>query len=154
MARKRARRFNNKKVTYEGHEFDSQTEMEFYKYLKKNKEVLNINRVELHKTFKIIKDYEVECKRCRGVGRTLNEKTGNMNQCTLCKGEGERTQRGTTYTPDFIIHYNDGYVEYIDVKGGPTTPVFNLKKKLFAKLKGKEVIIVRKKGGEFIYERW
>lgn len=142
-------KYNARKIIVDGIEFDSIAESEYYQKLKKDKNVVNI---ELQPKFQIINAYKVECKRCGGNGRIFNTKTGNYNKCTLCKGKGVRSKPGAIYTADFRVRYIDGYEEVIDVKGGRVSHDFPLRRKLFEILTGKELVVVRKKKGEWVRE--
>lgn len=134
-------KYNAKKRIVDGIEFDSIAESEYYLKLKKDKTVKDI---ELQPQFQIVEPYKVECKRCGGTGQIFNQKTGNYNKCSLCKGMGKRTKRGAVYTADFHVRYIDGFEEVIDVKGGRVSHDFPLRRKLFEILTGKELVVVRK----------
>lgn len=118
--------------------FDSQTEARFYKKLIADPEVKHI---ELQPVYQIIEPFEVECKRCRGFGKLVNENTGRFNKCTLCNGNGRRMKQGAIYTADFKVTYQDGYQEVIDVKGYANES-FALRQKLFESVTGLELIVV------------
>ena len=118
--------------------FDSQTEARYYKKLLANPEVKHI---ELQPVYRIIEPFEVECKRCRGVGKLVNENTGRLNKCSLCNGNGKRTKQGAIYTADFKVTYQDDYQEVIDVKGY-ANELFPMRKKLFESTTGIELIVV------------
>lgn len=118
--------------------FDSQTEARYYKRLLADPEVKHI---ELQPVYQIIEPFEVECKRCKGCGMLMNQKTGRFNQCTLCKGLGKRTKQGAIYTADFKVTYQDDYQEVIDVKGYADAK-FPIRKKLFESTTGIELIVV------------
>jgi len=130
-----------KKCKIAGIEFDSIAESEFYLLLKNNK---NVKVIQLQPEYQIIDEYMVECSRCNGTGKILNKRTGNLNQCTLCKGAGSRTKRGAIYTADFRVIYSDGHEEVIDVKGGRESKDFTLRRKLFEIETGRELKIARK----------
>lgn len=146
---KQARQFHSKKVTVDGINFDSATEAAFYKYLKRD---LTVKLIELQPEFQIIEPYYVDCKRCGATGSIPSKRTGNPIQCTLCKGYGERKKSGAIYTADFKVTYIDGFQEVIDVKGGPTTKDFSLRRRLFERKTGMELIIVRLKNKEWVRE--
>lgn len=112
----------------------------------------NVLHIELQPVCQIIEPYQVTCKRCRGAGNRRNIKTSNMNKCNLCKGTGTRTKIGAVYTADFKVTYKDGYTEVIDVKGGPVTRDFPLRKKLLECITGQEVVVVRWKSNEWVRE--
>lgn len=139
--RRRGNKYNARKIEFQGKTFDSKAEWEYYLILKNDKLVKDI---ELQPEFTIIEPYKVTCKRCSGRGRVYNQKTGNMNKCTLCKGYGTRTKQGAKYTADFKVTYVDGHEEVIDVKGGPVSHDFPLRRKLFEVKTGKELIIAKK----------
>lgn len=143
MRRKPKNKYNARKIEFGGHVFDSLAERDFYLILKNDKTVKDI---ELQPQYEIIKPYKVKCGRCDGRGKVLNTKTLNLNKCTLCKGYGTRTKQGAKYTADFKVTYIDGEEKVIDVKGGPTSKDFTLRKKLFEVLTGKELVIAKKTG--------
>ena len=128
--------------------FDSQTEARYYKKLLAD---LNVKQIELQPVYQIIEPFEVECKRCRGVGKLVNETTGRLNKCSLCNGNGKRTKQGAIYTADFKVTYQDGYQEVIDVKGYANDS-FALRQKLFESVTGLELIVVSQdnKIGEWV----
>ena len=138
--RKQGRQFNAKKIEYQGIQFDSKTEFLYYKHLKSDPAVKNI---ELQPEFQIIEPYQVVCKRCGGSGKRTSPKTGNLINCTLCHGKCKREKSGAKYTADFKVTYIDGFVEVVDVKGGPTTRDFPLRRRLFERKTGMELIVVR-----------
>ncbi|TWT04973.1 DUF1064 domain-containing protein [Planomicrobium sp. CPCC 101079] len=133
----------SKQAEFEGHQFDSLTELAYYKQLKKDPAVLNI---ELQPFYQLVDRYQVECKRCSGTGKLPSPRTGNPINCTLCKGYGKREKPGIGYTADFRVTYIDGFEEVIDVKGGPVGRDFPLRQKLFEKRYGKELVVVERKG--------
>lgn len=134
-------KYNARKVNFQGKEFDSKAEWEFYMLLKNDKTVSDIT---LHPEFAIIKPYKVECGKCDGSGQVYNNRTGNFNKCRSCKGYGKREKPGATYTADFWVFYIDGHTEVIDVKGGPVSKDFPLRRKLFEMNTGRELVIARK----------
>ena len=105
-----------------------------------------VKDIELQPEYTILAPYKVTCGRCDGRGRIYNQKTGNMNKCTLCKGYGTREKQGAKYTADFKVTYIDGHEEIIDVKGGVVSSDFPLRRKLFEIQTGKELVIARKTG--------
>lgn len=146
---KQPRQHRSKKVEFQGIEFDSQTEFLYYRHLKNDPTVRNI---QLQPEFQIIDSYKVTCKRCVGVGTITNVNTGNANKCRLCSGKGRRDKPGAKYTADFEVTYIDGLVEVVDIKGGPVTRDFPLRKKLFEMKTGVELIVIRLKDGEWVRE--
>lgn len=47
---------------------------------------------------------------------------------------------GITYRADFLVVYEDGRVEVQDVKGGPLTKVYRIKRKLMRSVHGVEIV--------------
>lgn len=146
-AKRQARQYISKKAEYDGHEFDSLTEMAYYKYLKQDQAVKDI---ELQPAFQLVDRYEVECKRCSGIGKLPSGRTGNPVNCRLCKGIGKREKLGIGYTADFRVTYIDGFEEVIDIKGGPVGRDFPLRQKLFERRYGKELVVIERKGKEWV----
>lgn len=144
---KAARQHRSKKVEYQGIEFDSQTEFLYYRHLKTDPAVKDI---ELQPVYKIIESYEVACKRCSGTGKQVSKRTGNPINCSLCSGKGKREKAGAIYTADFKVTYIDGYQEVIDVKGYKAERDFSLRKKLFELQTGVELIVIRLKDDEWV----
>ncbi|WP_342537323.1 DUF1064 domain-containing protein [Sporosarcina sp. FSL K6-3508] len=148
-APKQSRQFHKKSVEIDGITFDSLTEAAYYEHLKRDPLVKDI---VTQPQFKIIENYSVTCKRCAGSGRQASIKTGNPINCSLCRGKGERQKSGAVYTADFKVTYIDGFVEYVDVKGGPVTRDFPLRRKLFEQATGQELVVVRLKHKEWVRE--
>ncbi|WP_342512821.1 DUF1064 domain-containing protein [Sporosarcina sp. FSL K6-1522] len=148
-APKQSREFISKTITLDGINFDSKTEGLYYMHLKKDQ---FIKQIEVQPEFQIIEPYKVSCKRCYGLGNRPSPKTGNPIKCTLCRGKGERWKSGAIYTADFRVTYFDGFVEVIDIKGGPVTRDFPLRRKLFEMKTGMELIVVRLKNKEWVRE--
>lgn len=146
---KQARKFHAKKVTVDGFDFDSATEAAYYQYLKRD---LSVKLIQIQPGFQIIEPYQVTCKRCGGSGKRPSPRTGNLINCTLCHGKGKRDKSGAIYTADFKVTYIDGFTEIIDVKGGPVTRDFPLRRRLFEKKTGMELIVVRLKDKEWVRE--
>lgn len=144
---KAARQYNSKKIMYKDIEFDSQTEFLYFKHLKSNPAV---KEIEMQPVFQIIEKYEVTCKRCGGSGKRTSPRTGNLINCTLCHGKRKREKAGANYTADFKVTYVDGFVEVIDIKGGPVTRDFPLRQKLFELKTGMELIVIRLKDKEWV----
>lgn len=138
---KRRNKYNARKIVFHGHEFDSKAEYEYFLILKNDSLVRDI---ELQPQFAILEPYRVECGRCEGRGQVYNKKTGNFNKCTLCRGYGNKEKQGARYTADFKVTYVDGHEEIVDVKGGPVSKDFTLRRKLFEIKNGKELVIAKK----------
>lgn len=146
---RKARQYHAKKMEINGMIFDSKTEGMYYVHLLKDPAVKDI---DLQPKFQIIEPYTVTCKRCNGSGKRPSPKTGNLINCTLCHGKKKREKSGAVYTADFKVTYIDGYQEVIEVKGGPVGRDFPLRRRLFEKQTGTELIVVRLKGKEWIRE--
>lgn len=146
-AKKQARQFISKKTIVDGQEFDSLTEAAYYRHLKKDPAVQTI---ELQPSFRVLENYNVECVRCSGTGKRPSPKTGNPINCSLCKGYGSRGKPGIKYTADFKVTYIDGFEEVIDIKGYDGSRDFPLRKKLFENKYGKELVVIERKGKEWV----
>lgn len=92
-------KYNNKKTEYAGRLYDSKKEAEYAKHLEYLKHAKKLEE----RVTKI--EYQVPYKIYGGK--------------TVC----------STYFADFVVHYGDGRIEIVDVKG-MKTPVYRLKKKL------------------------
>ena len=139
--------FIRKKITYQGTEFDSRTEFLFYRHLKN---VPTVKEIKLQPIYQIIESYEVTCKRCSGTRKWTGPKTGKLINFSICKGKRTRVKAGSIYTADFKLTYIDGFGKIIDVKGGPVTRDFPLRRRLFEKKTGMELIIVRLGNKEWV----
>ena len=139
------------KTVIDNIEFDSQTEAEYYQYLKQQPNIIDI---ELQPEYELLKPFTVECTKCRGEGRLPSPKRpGKTIQCSKCEGDGWKQRQGWTYTADFKVTYDDGYTEVIDVKPASKMfldKAFPNKKKMWEKKIGKELIIIKKIKGKFI----
>lgn len=96
-------KYKNKKVEFEGTQFDSKDECLYYQYLLGLQLQGIIVKIELQPKVTLIPKFE---------------------------RNGVR-YRATTYTPDFLVTYTDGSQMYIDVKGF-SSQQGELRKKLFA----------------------
>ena len=101
--KKRNSKYNAKKVTVDGINFDSKAESEYYLYLKKLRDAGEIIDFQLQPKYNL--------------------------QPAFTNTEGKKV-RAINYKADFIVHHNDFTREVIDIKG-VETPEFKLKKKLF-----------------------
>lgn len=95
-------KYNAKKVVVDGITFDSKDEALFYEYLKEQKKEGNVLSFMLQPTYTLIPSFQKKGKK----------------------------YREATYTPDFKVHYKDGGVLVIDVKGF-STQQGELRRKLF-----------------------
>jgi hypothetical protein len=100
-----ATKYGSKKVTIDGHTFDSKAEASYYQQLKWLKQA------------KQIKDFKLQ-------PRYLLQEAFSKNGKHFRKIE---------YVADFEVHHLDGSVEVIDVKGYETKD-FLIKRKLFERL--------------------
>jgi hypothetical protein len=136
----------SKKTIVDGHEFDSQTEAEYYEYLKSRDDVEDI---ALQPRYTFVESFEITCSRCV-MGQIKSPKTGNLIKCSTCRGTGIRERRPWTYKADFRVIYNDGKVEVIDVKGWANEN-FRLVRKMFEYTQGFELLVVKKTKGGWKY---
>lgn len=83
-------KYNNTKVEYDGHKFDSIDECKYYQYLMLEKKFGRVKEIELQPRIVL------------------------FPAITTITGE---KQRAITYTPDFYVVYASGYAEYVDIKG-------------------------------------
>lgn len=139
-------KINAKKVDLDGYTFDSQTEAEYYLFLKSQDD---IKHIEVHPKYLLLHPFHIPCNRCRGEGKAPSPSTGKPIQCKRCKGSGKKERQGTEYTADFQVYYKDGYTEVIDVKGF-INDRFPLYKKLFEHEYNVELVVVQKKKGEWV----
>lgn len=130
-------------------EFDSKMEAAYYQYLIQNKEGLNIRNIELQKEFILMGDLNLVCFVCRGKKKVTSTKTGNLIKCRKCNATGLRKSNGAKYTADFVVTYNNGYEEVIDVKGYANDS-FSLRKRLFEHQFYMPLIVVTRKGKEWV----
>ncbi|MED4399802.1 DUF1064 domain-containing protein [Metabacillus fastidiosus] len=139
-------KINAIRTVINGHEFDSQTEAEYYLELLKREDIAEI---ELQPQFVFMIPFQVKCSRCVK-GRVPSPRTGNMVNCKTCKGTGKRNRQGWSYRADFRVHYKNGKVEVIDVKGFANES-FRLVRKMFEYKQGIELLVVKKIKGQWKY---
>lgn len=98
-------KYNNKKVTIDGINFDSKKEAEYYMQLKLLKRAGEIKDFGLQEKFLLQDGFDKKGKHYRPI----------------------------TYYADFIISHNDGSTEVVDVKASKNfkTQVYKIKKKIF-----------------------
>lgn len=118
--KKNAPRIKQKKVIYDGINFDSQSEMNYYKYLKSRDDV---SHIECHPSFTLIPSFEIKS--------------------SITKN-GKSKKSAMKFTPDFRITYSDGRIEVVDVKGHKKAinEGFPIRKKLWEFLNQQELIVV------------
>lgn len=95
-------KYNNKKVTIDGIEFDSKIEARYYEHLKELEKQGVVSEFLLQKKYLLFEGFDKNGKRIRPIH----------------------------YIADFEVHYADGTIEVVDIKGFET-PDFRIKKKLF-----------------------
>lgn len=95
-------KYKNKKVVVEGINFDSKMESDYYLYLKQLEKQGIVSEFLMQKSYTLLEGYDKEGKKIRPI----------------------------IYKADFEVHYADGHIEVVDVKGFLTAD-FKLKKKLF-----------------------
>ncbi|HDR7786436.1 DUF1064 domain-containing protein [Bacillus cereus group sp. Bc252] len=113
------KKVNAVKVEYDGHEFDSMTERDFYIYLLNTKLVSNI---ELQKTFHLLDGYELP---------------------SIVNKKGTKKVRPKVYTPDFVCHIEGTGVVAFEVKGSKLAIPrdFSLRKHMFEQQYGIELVV-------------
>ncbi|PEW95868.1 hypothetical protein CN446_14935 [Bacillus cereus] len=123
------KKVNAVKVEYDGHEFDSMTERDFYIHMSNNKIVSDI---QLHKSFHLLDGYEIK---------------------SIVNKKGTKKVRPKIYTPDLVCHIEGvGYVAF-DVKGSKLSIPrdFSLRKHMFEQQYGIELVVAiyKKSTGEW-----
>lgn len=137
-----------KKVEHNGIVYDSGWERDYHLLLMQDP---NVKQITLQPSFMVIKPYKVICRRCVGSKKIPSPKTGKPVKCSLCKGTGFKEKQGAGYTADFMVEYQDGTTEIIDVKtSGPVSRDFPLRRKLFEMQTGRELVVMTKKKGEWV----
>ena len=109
----------HKKTEVDGIIFDSQTEAEYYEYLKYNKDVIK---------FEMQKEFILQNKFLIVNGERIDETHKDFKK--IQKANPGCTIQAIKYIADFVVHYKDGTVRVIDVKGQKTVD-FKLKEKMF-----------------------
>jgi hypothetical protein len=113
------KKVNAVKVKYDGYEFDSKTEKEFYIHMSNNKLVSDI---QLHKSFHLLDGYEIP---------------------SIVNKKGTKKVRHKIYTPDLVCHIESvGYVAF-DVKGSKMSIPrdFSLRRHMFEQQYGMELVV-------------
>ena len=113
--------------------FDSTVEADFYIHLKEELKRKRIKMFKPHQPFVILEGYQISDFEIEGTKIS------------------RRKASATKYIADFVVTYNNNFVAVIDVKGGLTTDVFKLKKKMFELQYGIPIVEARKRDGQWIY---
>lgn len=126
MARKRKKAmgkiFHNK-TTIDGFKFDSQTEADYYIYLKNNKKKLNIKDIELQPKFLLQQKFILADNK-----KYIYEDDSSFKK--LQKKYPKSTVNAIYYIADFKITYENNNIDVIDIKGIKTAD-FKIKEKMF-----------------------
>ena len=112
----------HKKTEVDGIIFDSQTEAEYYEYLKAEKKAGRI------KSFTMQDEFIIQEKFLLINGERINSSVKGFSK--LQKANPGCTVQAIKYRADFMVHYKDGSVRVIDVKGQKTAD-FKIKEKMF-----------------------
>ena len=130
MAKKKAKtkktkemgKIYHKKTEIDGIVFDSQTEAEYYQYLKELKKNKQIKDFTMQDEFILQEKFIiVDGKRINGSDKEFKKVQKANPGCTIA---------AIKYIADFTVYYNDGSVQVVDVKGQKTAD-FKLKEKMF-----------------------
>ena len=112
----------HKKTEVDGITFDSQTEAEYYLYLK---EEMNMRRV---RKFEMQKEFILQEKFLIVNGERIDETNKDFKK--IQKANPGCTTQAIKYVADFVVDYADGTRKVIDVKGQKTVD-FKIKEKMF-----------------------
>ena len=112
----------HKKTEIDGVVFDSQTEAEYYEYLKEELRMKRVRKFEMQQEF-ILQDKFLIVN-----GERIEESHKDFKK--LQKANPGCTTQAIKYIADFVVHYADGTVKVIDVKGQKTVD-FKIKEKMF-----------------------
>jgi hypothetical protein len=112
----------HKKTEVDGIVFDSQTEAEYYEYLKAEKKAGRI------KSFTMQDEFIIQEKFLLIDGERISSSVKGFSK--LQKANPGCTVQAIKYRADFMVHYKDGSVRVIDVKGQKTAD-FKIKEKMF-----------------------
>jgi hypothetical protein len=112
----------HKKTEIDGIVFDSQTEAEYYEYLKAEKKAGRI------KSFTMQDEFVIQEKFLLINGERISSSVKGFSK--LQKANPGCTVQAIKYRADFMVYYKDGSVRVIDVKGQKTAD-FKIKEKMF-----------------------
>lgn len=113
--RKKANKYNARKTTVCGRTFDSKREAEWYMMLREKLRLGEIKHLECQPTYALLEGF---------------------------RDNQGKPQKPITYTPDFLVEYDDGRREVIEVKGVRTRD-YLLRKKMFLHMMRDTDIIFR-----------
>ena len=113
--RKKPNKYNARKTTVYGITFDSKREAEYYLLLLEKKRLGEIKSIDLQPTYTLLEGF---------------------------RDNQGKPQKPITYTPDFLVEYDDGRREVIEVKGVRTRD-YLLRKKLFLHMMQEKDILFR-----------
>ena len=103
IQRRKPNKYNARKTTVYGITFDSKREAEYYLLLREKKRLGEIKSIDLQPTYTLLEGF---------------------------RDNQGKPQKPITYTPDFLVEYDNGRREVIEVKGVRTRD-YLLRKKLF-----------------------
>lgn len=112
----------HKKTEIDGIVFDSQTEAEYYEYLKQLKVEGKIDDFTMQDTFVLQDKYIIVD------GQRYDESDKNFKK--IQKANPGCTVQAIKYIADFIVYHKDGRIQVVDVKGKKTVD-FKIKEKMF-----------------------
>jgi hypothetical protein len=112
----------HKKTEIDGIVFDSQTEAEYYVYLKEQKKNGQVV------SFTMQDEFVLQNKFLLIDGKRIDENHKDFKK--LQRANPGCTIQAIKYKADFTVHYKDGTIRVIDVKGLKTAD-FKLKEKMF-----------------------
>ncbi|PHA98698.1 hypothetical protein COE79_20625 [Bacillus toyonensis] len=112
-------KIRSKEVIYDGIKFDSETECDYYKYLKTRDDVL---KIDVHPEYELIPTFTI---------KSSITKSGKSKKSAM------------RFTPDFKVTYSNGRVEVVDVKGHKRAinEGFPIRKKLWEFQNQQELIV-------------
>lgn len=112
----------HKKTEIDGITFDSQTEAEYYQYLKQLQTDGHILRFTMQDTWTLQDKYLI------ADGQRIDGDHPEFKKYQ--KANPGRTVQAIKYISDFIVYHTNGEVEVIDIKGQKTVD-FKIKEKMF-----------------------
>ena len=112
----------HKKTEIDGIVFDSQTEAEYYLYLKEEMNMRRVRRFEMQKEFILQEKFLIVN------GERIDETNKDFKK--IQKANLGCTTQAIKYVADFVVDYADGTRKVIDVKGQKTVD-FKIKEKMF-----------------------